>query len=76
MEDGLDVVSRIDPVRFRWADGNNAAGMIAQQVETVLPEAVVDMGDGYKGIDGLAVIGALIGAVKALSARVEALEAQ
>ena len=78
MEDGLDVVSRIEPVRFKWIEGEQepAAGMIAQQVQEVLPEAVIDMGDGYKGIDSLAVIGALVGAVKTLTARLEALEAK
>ena len=78
MEDGLELVLRINPVRFRWNEGDElpAAGMIAQQVEEVFPEAVVDMGDGYKGIDSLAVIGALVGAVQTLTARLEALEAK
>ena len=76
MEDGLEVVSRIKPVRFKWKEGEGepAAGMIAQQVQEVLPEAVIDMGDGYKGIDSMAVIGALVGAVQTLTTRLEALE--
>jgi hypothetical protein len=76
MEDGLELVSRIRPVRFKWmeGEGEQAAGMTAQQVEEVFPEAVVEMGDGYKGIDSLAVIGALVGAVNALTTRLEALE--
>ena len=76
LEDGLELVNKLDPVRFNWIGSDaQTTGMIAQQVEEVLPGAVVDMGDGYKGIDGLAVIGALVGAIKTLTTRLEALEA-
>lgn len=75
LEDGLELVNRLSPVRFNWV-GSDAeiTGMIAQQVEEVLPGAVIDMAGGYRGIDGLAVIGALVGAVQELTARLEALE--
>jgi len=77
LEDGLELVNKLDPVRFNWIGSDSqTTGMIAQQVQEVLPGAVVDMGDGYKGIDGLAVIGALVGAIKTLTTRLEALEAQ
>ena len=77
LEDGLELVNKLDPVRFNWIGSDaQTTGMIAQQVEEVLPGAVIDMGEGYKGIDGLAVIGALVGAIKTLTTRLETLEAR
>jgi len=51
------------------------AGVIAQEVEAVLPEAVSEAEDGTKTVDYNATIALLIEAVKELSAKVEKLEA-
>jgi len=51
-------------------------GMIAQEVEAVLPELVADRSDGYKAMKYDRVVALLIEAVKELAAEVEALKGQ
>lgn len=51
-------------------------GLVAQEVEEVLPEAVSEGEDGYKTLDYNAVTAALVGEVNALKKRVAELEAQ
>jgi len=42
----------IDTYRFLWKDsGEEDFGVIAQEVEELFPELVVNKGDGYKGVD-------------------------
>ena len=50
------------------------AGVIAQEIETVLPEAVVESEDGIKTVDYNATIALLIQAVKELKTEVKALK--
>ena len=50
------------------------AGVIAQEVETVLPEAVIEAEDGIKAVDYNATIALLIQAVKELKSEVKALK--
>lgn len=49
-------------------------GLIAQQVQSVLPEAVAERPDGYFGVQYDKVIPLLVECIKELSAKVEALE--
>ena len=84
IEDALDKVNTLDGCTFKYkADGKVSAGVIAQQVEKVLPEAVVetkllkvDDGNEYKVVNYDALHGLLIEAVKELTKRVEKLEAK
>ena len=68
--DALSKLSRLHGVHFDWRDGapsgagRPAAGLIAQDVEAVLPEAVAQGPDGWKGIDTTAVLALLVQAVK------------
>ena len=68
--DALDKLSRLHGVHFDWREGapsgvgRPAAGLIAQDVEGVLPEAVALGPDGWKGIDTTAVLALLVQAVK------------
>jgi hypothetical protein len=51
--DGLTVINQLQPKNFDWKHsdkGNNQAGFIAQEVETVLPDSVV--GNDYVETDG------------------------
>ncbi|MBK8501493.1 MAG: tail fiber domain-containing protein [Saprospiraceae bacterium] len=56
LEGQLDLVMSLRPVRFEWKDpainGGKAEdmGLIAQEVESILPEMVVTGKDGYKRI--------------------------
>jgi hypothetical protein len=84
IEDALDKVNTLHGCTFKYkADGKVSAGVIAQQVEKVLPEAVVetkllkvDDGNEYKVVNYDALHGLLIEAVKELTKRVEELEAK
>lgn len=59
---------------LKWTQRKEDVGVIAQEVEKVLPELVLDRADGYKGIKYERLTALLIEAVKELSARVEELE--
>ena len=64
--DGLDIISRLNGVRFQWTkDGTQEIGFIAQEVEQVLPELVhTDPETGYKSVEYLNIVAPLIEALK------------
>lgn len=68
-----DVVSQLNGVEFTWIDsGRKSYGVIAQDLEKVIPE-LVD-GTSKKTVNYAGLIGFLIESVKELSARVKELE--
>jgi hypothetical protein len=68
----LDKVEALRGVTFTWKDSNTQAiGMIAQEVQEVLPEVVTTDDDGYMGIKYTNVIGVLVEAIKELKAEFE-----
>lgn len=69
----LAIVSALRGVRFTM-DGSRQIGVIAQEVETVLPEVVRDNEAGQLSVAYGNITGLLIEAVKELAARVAALE--
>jgi hypothetical protein len=85
LEAGLAELREVRPVRFRYngaagtPDGMEGVGVIAQEVEMVLPETVRRL-PGEHGLEDLRIFDAspltfmLINAVKELAARVEHLE--
>lgn len=64
-------------MRYTFKDDPNIyhVGLIAQEVEKVLPEAVTDDADGFKSLDYNAVVAVLVGEVNKLKAEVKALKA-
>ena len=74
----IDILKDINGVKFVWKDlGTPSVGVIAQDVEKVLPELVSQRSDnGTKSVNYNGLVGVLIEAVKELSARVEGLENQ
>jgi hypothetical protein len=69
----LEKVEALRGVTFTWKDSNTSAiGMIAQEVQEVLPEVVTTDDDGYMGIKYTNVIGVLVEAIKELKADFEA----
>ena len=74
----IDILKGINGVRFIWKDlGTPSVGVVAQEVEQVLPELVAERGDnGTKSVNYNGLVGVLIEAVKELSTRVESLENQ
>lgn len=84
IENALDKVDQINGVTFlRKANGQESAGVIAQEIMEVLPEAVKEKAlpllnenpdEKYYVVEYDAVTGLLVEAVKELSAKVKALE--
>ncbi len=75
----LDKISRLRGVSYRWKqrhDEKKHIGLIAQEVETVLPELVHTDSKGMKSVAYNEMVSVLIESTKALKARIEALEAQ
>lgn len=77
----LDRVSALDGVTYKWNElaigkdqTQTRAGVIAQQIAEVLPEAVETKDSGYLGVDYTQIVPLLIEAVKELRAEVEALK--
>lgn len=71
IDSALDKVSKMRGVYFD-KDGKRSTGVIAQEIEKVLPEVVLD-GD-FKSVAYGNIVGILIEAIKDLSAKVEELE--
>ncbi len=71
--DATDKVKAIRGVTFDWTDGSgNSAGIIAQEVEAILPSIV--SGTSVKQVEYNGLVGLLVEAVKELSARIDVLE--
>lgn len=74
IEGAVEKVEAIRGVTFDWKDGSGStAGIIAQEVEAVMP-MLVESGE-IKRVDYNGLVGLLIEAVKELSAEVKELKA-
>ena len=75
LEDGLDKVEQLRGVTYT-RDGKENIGVIAQEIEKILPEIVLTADDemGTKSVDYSRITAVLIEAVKELSAKVKELE--
>lgn len=68
------ILNNIDGVEFKWKDNDNKSyGVIAQQLENILPELVYEE-KGIKSVNYSGLIAFLINAVKELDARIKELE--
>ena len=79
ISNALDRVEKLRGVSFDWNDKQSVysghdIGVIAQDVEEVLPELVENRDNGYKAVKYDKLTAVLIEAVKELSARVKELE--
>jgi hypothetical protein len=77
LEDGLDKVEQLRGVTYT-RDDREEIGVIAQEVEKILPEIVLTADDemGTKSVDYSRITAVLIEAVKELSAKVKELESK
>ena len=67
----LDKVLGLKGVSFNWKDtSSKQIGMIANEVEKVIPEAVDTDDDGYKSIDYGGIISYLIESIKTLKVEI------
>jgi hypothetical protein len=81
IDNAIDKVGQLEGITFNWnelADGKNMsvreAGLLAQQVNSVLPEAVTTRPDGYMAVQYEKTIPLLIEAIKELKAEIEQLK--
>ena len=79
--DAVSKVEAIKGVTFKWKKSDaDSAGVIAQDVEKVLPEVVKTVqdpdGNPYKAVNYSGITSILIEAIKDLSARIKVLEAK
>ena len=83
IESPLEKISKINGVSFNWNDkqsvyeaGKKDYGVIAQEVEEVLPELVITRENGYKAVRYEKIVSLLIETTKAQQAQIETLNNQ
>lgn len=77
VQNASDTISKMRGVSFDWVDnGNKSYGVIAQEIEQVVPELVSTNEYGEKSVNYLSIIAFLIESNKELQARIETLENQ
>ena len=76
IENALELVTQINGVYYDWKDGHNSSsiGVIAQEIEKVIPEVVTTNDRGLKTVSYGNLIGVLIEAIKEQQIRIEELE--
>lgn len=76
VQNALSIVRQLDGVAFTWNNtGKRSFGVIAQQLEQILPE-LVDEQDGIKSVNYLGIIAFLINSVKELDEELQQLKAK
>ena len=69
------IVQQLQGFEFNWKEtGEKSAGIIAQQLEVVLPHLVSTSSTGVKSVNYSGIIGYLIEAIKEQQVRIQALE--
>jgi hypothetical protein len=70
-----DILNNLRPVNFDWVStGKKSQGLLAQEVQNILPEAVNASSDGTLSIDSSGIIAHLIASVQDLKFEVEELK--
>ncbi|MCP4748809.1 MAG: tail fiber domain-containing protein [Desulfobacteraceae bacterium] len=80
LDNALEIVTQLQGVSYNWADPSRGEsrqiGVIAQEVEKVLPEVVHTDSQGYKSVEYSKLVAPLIEAIKALTVKNEQLQAE
>ena len=80
IDSALDLVNQLRGATYNWVDPSRGDGhqfgIIAQEVEQVLPELVHTDSQGYKSVEYAKLVAPMIEAIKALKARSELLEVE
>ena len=82
IKSSLELINKLNPVSYKWNDKafelnsgktkDTDYGLIAQEVEEILPEVVHGMyDDEYKGIDYIKLVPFLVGAIKELKQKID-----
>lgn len=71
-----NIVQRLRGVEFKWSEtGNQSSGVIAQEVEAVIPHAVNTDEDGFKSVNYNSLIAYLIEGMKEQQKQIDELKA-
>jgi hypothetical protein len=77
VEGALDKVNSLRGVTFKWKEGgSDSIGLIAQEVQKVIPEVVTKDDNGYLGIRYTNIIGVLVEAIKEQQDQINTLKKQ
>lgn len=75
IENPIDIIHQLNGVGFNWIDtGKKSYGVIAQEIEKILPELVTESTDGLKHVSYIPLIALLIEAIKDLQTQVNCLK--
>ena len=75
IENALDTINKMDGYTFNWkSDGEMGIGVIAQEVEEILPDIVKTNEDSVKSVSYVSIIPVLIEAIKELSNKIDDLQ--
>jgi hypothetical protein len=75
IKDAINIVNQLEGVRFNWVESNKPSiGVIAQDIERILPEVVETSQNGTKSVLYGNIIGVLIEAIKEQQIQIQELE--
>ena len=76
IKNAITIVKQLQGVKYKWIDNHNqpSIGVIAQDIEKVLPEVVITNDKGLKSVSYGNIVGVLIEAIKEQQVRIEELE--
>ena len=83
-ERGLSEISRLNPVRYSYREdnelqlpaGSECVGLVAQEVQNVIPEAVEENSNGYLMVNNDPIIWTMLNAIKELKAENDQLKGE
>jgi hypothetical protein len=74
---GLEIVNKLNPVNFEWKESKNVQdGLIAQEVQELIPHAVAVSEEGHYSMDYSQVVTPLIKAIQEQQAQIDALQSE
>ena len=77
IDNALDKINKINGVEFNWIVNNRKSfGIVAQEVEEILPEAVVNNSNGFKSVNYNCLVGLMVEALKEQNEKYNSLEKQ
>jgi len=77
VKNAVETISALRGVTFDWKEGSTkGVGLIAQEVEKVIPDVVITGEDGFKGVKYTNIIGILVEAIKEQQEQINNLKKQ
>jgi hypothetical protein len=75
INNATETLKQLEGIEFDWVEnGQKSSGVVAQELEKILPHLVADTGVGFKSVNYTGLIAYLIQSVKELSNRIDILE--